>query len=102
MLSDARDFSVRWKAQFSSKTPSRRRRSRLSTRFVCACALARPPCAPERCGFTSFFLQDALSRQIAVFDFKGSVRITAASVLISGMGALGMVTPAPANLVECL
>ena len=37
--------------------------------------------------------QDALSRQIAVFDFKGSVRITAASVLISGMGPLGVVTP---------
>merc|ERR1711871_1290714 len=34
--------------------------------------------------------QDALSRQIAVFDFKGSVRITAARVFISGLGPLGM------------
>ena len=41
----------------------------------------------------NFFLQDALSRQIAVFDFKGSLRITTASVLISGMGPLGVVTP---------
>ena len=33
---------------------------------------------------------DALSRQVAVFDVKSQLRVSAASVLISGMGLLGL------------
>ena len=32
---------------------------------------------------------NALSRQLAVYDFKSQIRMSASSVLICGMGALG-------------
>ena len=49
-------------------------------------------CDPNSVTASMGVRQDALSRQIAVFDFKGSVRITAASVFISGIGPLGVVS----------